>query len=118
MRLESFGVCGFKSLADVSMIPVRQPTIITGENDGGKSSALEALAFLLGERIPTPEDYTRKQDAPVSTFRAREARPGWVPSRPRGGGAHPATSESLAGTCRFSAASPSPLSSTHRRGST
>lgn len=63
MRLESFGVRGFKSLADVSAVPVRQPTIVTGENDGGKSSALEALAFLLGERIPALEDYTRKQDA-------------------------------------------------------
>lgn len=48
---------GFKSLADVSAIPVRQPTIIKEENDGGKSSALKAFAFLIGERIPAPEGY-------------------------------------------------------------
>jgi putative ATP-dependent endonuclease of the OLD family len=60
MRLESFGVQGFRSLADVAVIPVRQPTILTGENDGGKSSALEALAFLLSGPAPAREDYSFK----------------------------------------------------------
>jgi putative ATP-dependent endonuclease of the OLD family len=60
MRLESFGVQGFRSLADVPVIPVRQPSILTGENDGGKSSALEALAFLLSGPTPAREDYSFK----------------------------------------------------------
>lgn len=47
-----------RSLADVSGIPVRRPTIITGANDGGKSTALHALNFLLGGRAPTLDDHT------------------------------------------------------------
>ena len=47
-----------RSLAEVSDIPVREPTIITGANDGGKSTALHALAFLLGGPKPTLDDHT------------------------------------------------------------
>jgi hypothetical protein len=61
MRLENFGVQGFRSLADMIVIPVRSPTILTGENDGGKSSALEALGFLLNGQAPASEDYSYKQ---------------------------------------------------------
>jgi putative ATP-dependent endonuclease of the OLD family len=64
MRLESFGVQGFRSLADVNVIPVRKPTIITGENDGGKSSALEALGFLLNGQVLSLEDYSFKWGSP------------------------------------------------------
>jgi energy-coupling factor transporter ATP-binding protein EcfA2 len=47
-----------RSLADVSDIPVREPTIITGANDGGKSTALHALAFLLNGPKPVLDDHT------------------------------------------------------------
>lgn len=47
-----------RSLADVSDIPIRKPTIITGANDGGKSTGLYALAFLLGGSKPTLDDHT------------------------------------------------------------
>ena len=47
-----------RSLATVSGIPVRRPTIISGANDGGKSTCLHALNFLLGGRAPTLEDHT------------------------------------------------------------
>lgn len=47
-----------RSLAAVNDIPVRRPTIITGANDGGKSTCLHALNFLLGGRAPTLEDHT------------------------------------------------------------
>jgi energy-coupling factor transporter ATP-binding protein EcfA2 len=60
MRLDSFGVQGFRSLSDVPLIPVRKPTILTGENDGGKSSALGALSFLLNGQAPAPEDFSFK----------------------------------------------------------
>lgn len=58
MRLERFSVQGFRSLADVPEIPVRRPTILTGENDGGKSSALEALRFLLNGPTPALDDHS------------------------------------------------------------
>jgi putative ATP-dependent endonuclease of the OLD family len=58
MRLESFSVQGFRSLADVSAIPVRRPTILTAHNDGGKSSALDALGFLLNGQVPAWDDYS------------------------------------------------------------
>jgi putative ATP-dependent endonuclease of the OLD family len=58
MRLESFSVQGFRSLADVQGIPLRQPTILTGHNDAGKSATLAALGFLLDTQRPTDEDRT------------------------------------------------------------
>lgn len=58
MRLDSFHIQGFRSLADVSDIPLRRPTILTGHNDGGKSATLTALAFLLGKYEPALEDHT------------------------------------------------------------
>jgi putative ATP-dependent endonuclease of the OLD family len=58
IELESYSVIGMRSLADVSEIPVRRPTIITGANDGGKSTCLHALNFLLGGRAPTLDDHT------------------------------------------------------------
>jgi putative ATP-dependent endonuclease of OLD family len=49
MLLESFSVTGFRSMEDVGPIPLGQPTILTGRNDSGKTAALDALAFLLGD---------------------------------------------------------------------
>lgn len=58
ITLESFRVQGLKSLSNLGDIPVRSPTIITGANDGGKSSTLQALDFLLGGETPSVADYT------------------------------------------------------------
>lgn len=58
ITLESYSVKGLRSLADVSHIPVRKPTIVTGANDGGKSTALQALDFLLGGQRPSADDHT------------------------------------------------------------
>jgi putative ATP-dependent endonuclease of OLD family len=58
IELESFSVSGLKSLSADVEIPVRRPSIITGANDGGKSSSLLAAAFLLGEWSPGPEHFT------------------------------------------------------------
>jgi hypothetical protein len=59
IELEHFTVRGLKSLAGVEQIPVRHPTIVTGANDGGKSTTLRAVAFLLGEWMPSIADYTQ-----------------------------------------------------------
>ncbi|WP_405868653.1 AAA family ATPase [Streptomyces sp. NBC_01515] len=48
MYLHSFTACGFRSLKDVRDIPVSTPTILAGQNDGGKTAVLAALAFLVG----------------------------------------------------------------------
>jgi putative ATP-dependent endonuclease of OLD family len=58
IELEAYSVVGMRSLSDVSGIPVRKPTIITGANDGGKSTSLQALDFLLGGSLPSLSDHT------------------------------------------------------------
>lgn len=49
MLLETFSVTGFRSMENVGPIPLSRPTILTGRNDSGKTAALDALAFLLGD---------------------------------------------------------------------
>ncbi|MGW2659977.1 ATP-dependent nuclease [Nocardia tengchongensis] len=56
MHLEKYSVRGFRSLANVSDIPIGSPTILAGPNDGGKSAALGALAFLLGSYTLIEDD--------------------------------------------------------------
>ncbi|MFE2955083.1 ATP-dependent nuclease [Nocardia tengchongensis] len=56
MHLEKYSVNGFRSLANVVDIPIGSPTILAGPNDGGKSAALSALAFLLGSYSLTTDD--------------------------------------------------------------
>ncbi|ALV33243.1 AAA family ATPase [Streptomyces sp. CdTB01] len=58
MHLHSFTVCGFRSLKDVREIPVSTPTILAGQNDGGKSALLAALAFLVGDEQLSEDDRT------------------------------------------------------------
>lgn len=65
IELHSISVRGLRSLLDVRSIPIRRPTILTGANDGGKSTTLLALSFLLGEWKPSLEDFAstgRTQD--------------------------------------------------------
>ena len=56
VHLNKFAVSGFRSLQDVSDIPVSKPTIIAGHNDGGKSALLDALRFLLGKLSIADDD--------------------------------------------------------------
>ncbi len=58
IELRQFSVRGLRSLADVSEIPVRGPTIVKGANDGGKSTVLRGLEFLLGGRGPSEDEFT------------------------------------------------------------
>ncbi|GAB3435628.1 ATP-dependent nuclease [Actinophytocola sediminis] len=56
MRLEKYSVRGFRSLADITDIPISSPTILAGPNDGGKTAALSALGFLLNSYTLTEDD--------------------------------------------------------------
>lgn len=47
MRLLRYSVRGLRSLAHVADIPVGRPTVMTGSNDGGKTTGLLGLQFLL-----------------------------------------------------------------------
>jgi putative ATP-dependent endonuclease of OLD family len=58
LELASYAVKGFRALADTDDIPVGAPTILTGANDGGKTTALGALQFLLDGPVPSQADYT------------------------------------------------------------
>lgn len=57
MQLASFSISGFRSLAEVTAIPVRSPTVLTGRNDSGKSSVLDALGFLLASQEVADSDF-------------------------------------------------------------
>ncbi|WP_327324576.1 AAA family ATPase [Streptomyces sp. NBC_01210] len=64
MYLNKFSVSGFRSLQDVSNIPVSKPTILAGHNDGGKSALLDALSFLVGAQnmVEADRSYVRSAD--------------------------------------------------------
>jgi putative ATP-dependent endonuclease of OLD family len=58
MEIESIRVSGLRCLASISWVPIQTPSIVTGPNDGGKTSLLLALRFLIeGQRLPL-EDFT------------------------------------------------------------
>ncbi|MFJ4950751.1 hypothetical protein [Streptomyces sp. NPDC088760] len=56
-------------------VPVSNPTILAGRNDGGKSAVLTALAFLLGHHRLTDEDRTYQQAVDTAGGRCFET---WV----------------------------------------
>lgn len=62
MEIVSFRASGFRSLANIEEIPIGEPTILTGSNDGGKTAAIGALHFLLNGPQPSTDDYTMARD--------------------------------------------------------
>lgn len=83
MELNAFRVSGIRCLADVDWVPVAHPTILTGPNDGGKTSVLLALEFLLAGRGIAKEDFTSAApdevpDHPIEDGRYAEC---WVEGR-------------------------------------
>lgn len=59
MKLEKFRVEGFRCLESVDWVPIRKMIIFTGQNDGGKTSMLESMAYFLNPKSePDPTDYT------------------------------------------------------------
>lgn len=76
MRLRKFAVQGFRSLADPGEVSLGRPTIITGPNDGGKTSLILALAILLSGRKIQQEDLTHalpEEDPPTGRSNDRFA---------------------------------------------
>lgn len=73
MRLTDFSVRGFRSLADVSSIPVGGPTILAGHNDGGKSAVLAAMSYLVGayELVEEDRTYTATEEVASGIGRLR-----------------------------------------------
>lgn len=58
MKLRRFAVRGFRSLANPGHVSLGRPTIITGPNDGGKTSLLLGLAVLLNDQKVQETDLT------------------------------------------------------------
>lgn len=59
MKLQKFRVEGFRCLRNIDWIDVKKLTIFTGQNDGGKTSALDALKIFLDRRARVEEnDFT------------------------------------------------------------
>lgn len=76
MKLRKFAVQGFRSLADPGEVSLGRPTIITGPNDGGKTSLILALAILLNGRKIQEEDLTHalpEEDPPTGRSNDRFA---------------------------------------------
>lgn len=71
MRLTAFASNNYRSLVDTGMIPVNKITILTGQNDGGKTSLLDAISVFLDQKAqPEQTDYTFK---PGSTGEQEQA---------------------------------------------
>lgn len=69
MELETFEIHGLRSFGpDTSQIPLGKPTILTGGNAGGKTTALTALSFLLtGRPQPSLDDRTHLYEGETTT---------------------------------------------------
>nr|WP_309976997.1 TOPRIM nucleotidyl transferase/hydrolase domain-containing protein [Arthrobacter oryzae] len=49
---------GFRSIDTLLNLPIRNPTLLTGHNDAGKSATLDAVRFLLNKYPPNERDMT------------------------------------------------------------
>jgi energy-coupling factor transporter ATP-binding protein EcfA2 len=58
MQLKTVSISGFRSIESVSDVHIGKPTLITGQNDGGKSSFLLAVQFLLNAYVAADRDHT------------------------------------------------------------
>jgi len=63
LKLEKFRVEHFRCLEQVGWIPLKKLTIFTGQNNAGKTSALEILSrFLNPKGLPDEDDFTIKDE--------------------------------------------------------
>lgn len=65
MRLARFRVEHFRCLHHIDWISLQDVTAFIGENDGGKSSALDALTLLFNRTAPATGDYSYLPDNPA-----------------------------------------------------
>ncbi|WP_162793294.1 AAA family ATPase [Streptomyces globosus] len=54
---------GFRSLASVPYVPIKSQTVVTGQNDGGKSALLDALDFLISGKALSEHDISYAPNA-------------------------------------------------------
>lgn len=62
MQICDVSVEGFRCLAKIMRVPVLRQTVLTGQNEGGKTALLDALAFLLEGTTLTERDLTYTGD--------------------------------------------------------
>ncbi|TDW29194.1 AAA family ATPase [Cryobacterium psychrophilum] len=58
MKLTRIAIEGFRSIADLPELGIGAPTLLTGHNDAGKSSILDAIRFLLNDYALLERDRT------------------------------------------------------------
>jgi putative ATP-dependent endonuclease of the OLD family len=66
MKLDSISICGFRSVAGLHELRVGKPTLLTGHNDAGKSTILEAVRFLLNDYVLGNDDPTYEVVTPTA----------------------------------------------------
>jgi len=62
MKLKQFRISNFRCLYDSGYIPLTDPTVLIGCNDGGKTTTLDALEYFFGTSTPPPEAYSYVPD--------------------------------------------------------
>lgn len=75
MQICSVSVEGFRCLADVAGVPVLSQTILTGQNEGGKTALLDALNFLLHGTALIEHDLTYVGDGDLQELAGHAAAP-------------------------------------------
>lgn len=65
MRLEAIKFQNFRCFHDTDWLPVRDLTVLVGENDSGKTAVLDGVAILLGTATGSLEDVAFKAAAGV-----------------------------------------------------
>lgn len=64
MELDRFRITHFRCLYDPGWTVFRNPTVLIGCNDGGKSATIEALDSFFGDVPPTADAYSYVPDTP------------------------------------------------------
>lgn len=58
MKLRTVAISGFRSIENLSPITIGRPTLVTGQNDGGKTTFLTGVLYLLGKYQVDNRDHT------------------------------------------------------------
>ncbi|MFJ6371756.1 AAA family ATPase [Streptomyces virginiae] len=56
MQIHDVSIEGLRSLVSVPQVPIKSQTVVTGQNDGGKSTLLDALDFLISAKQLSEHD--------------------------------------------------------------
>jgi hypothetical protein len=64
MRLEKFRAQRFRCLYDSDWITIKNPTVLIGCNDGGKTATIDALGYFFGDMLPPFDAYSYVPNIP------------------------------------------------------